>query len=172
MQVKKIDAETNGKFAICKSDHSHSYYNPTWVPGDLFLIMSDVYHTELRSGKIEKIFPKGPVSTGEHNYKVDLIIKNKLTAISLPELYISEQTEKLAGKCVCFTGELEHPRKFWKSLVMLHGGEAVNSITVKNAERTILVTNKQNSKSTKTLKAQKIGVQILTASEFEKLLEL
>lgn len=69
---------------------------------------------------------------------------------------------KLAGLSFCFTGAMSKPRKTLETLVEMNGG------TVKGvaAGLTYLVQADPSSTSSKTQKAQKLGVKIISEKEF------
>jgi len=77
---------------------------------------------------------------------------------------IKKMVEKLGGKSFCFTGKLETMnRKEAEGLVISNGGTIKSGVS-KNL--TYLVTNDTTSGSAKNLKAEKLGIPIISEKEF------
>ncbi len=74
---------------------------------------------------------------------------------------------KLNGKKFCFTGAMENKRKDLEQMVVDNGGE-VKSV---GAGLTYLVTNDNDSTTTKMMKAIKLGIKIITEKDFLKMVQ-
>ncbi|MBQ0002619.1 MAG: NAD-dependent DNA ligase LigA [Treponema sp.] len=85
-------------------------------------------------------------------------------------IVIEEISEgKLTGMSFCFTGELKTmKRQDAEALVKQNGGSAKSSVT---KDLTYLVTNDTSSGSSKNVKAQKLGITIISEEEFIHLLK-
>lgn len=76
---------------------------------------------------------------------------------------------KLTGMSFCFTGELKTmKRQDAEVLVKENGGSAKSSVT---KDLTYLVTNDTTSGSSKNVKAQKLGIKIITEEQFLELIK-
>jgi len=100
--------------------------------------------------------------------------------VNLPEYYLiytflkekglkfikEEKTTKLIGLTFCFTGTMEKPREEIEKLVSKNGGE------IKNVSRKLdyLVTNDENSTSTKAMKARELGIKIISEKQFREMI--
>lgn len=73
----------------------------------------------------------------------------------------------LQGKSFCFTGEMKNPRKQLEDIVTKNGG-TIGSVS-KNL--TYLVMADTNSGSTKSEKARKLGVKMITEDDFMKMVQ-
>lgn len=85
-------------------------------------------------------------------------------------IVIEEISEgKLTGMSFCFTGELKTmKRQDAEALVKQNGGSAKSSVT---KDLTYLVTNDTTSGSSKNVKAQKLGIKIISEDEFLKMVK-
>lgn len=72
----------------------------------------------------------------------------------------------LLGKKFCITGVLSQPRSVYVKLIESNNGKIVNSVS---KATDYLVTNDQNSGSSKNLAAKKLGIPILNETELLKL---
>ena len=72
------------------------------------------------------------------------------------------KTDNILGT-VCFTGAMEQPRKFYENIAMQNNLKPVNSVF---KELNLLVVADMNSNSSKTQKAKKYGIDIITVEEF------
>ncbi len=86
-----------------------------------------------------------------------------LTAVSIETL---QEGGKLSGISFCFTGAMANPRPFYQELVVKNGGKNDSSVT---KTTTYLVCN-ENKGSSKSMKAEKLGVKIITEQDFMKLI--
>lgn len=68
----------------------------------------------------------------------------------------------LAGKSFCFTGAMAKPRTVYQNHVKANGGKALSTVT---KDLNYLVCNEDKG-SSKTVKAKKFGVKIITEKEF------
>ena len=76
---------------------------------------------------------------------------------------------KLSGLSFCFTGELKTmKRQDAESLVKENGGSSKSSVT---KDLSYLVTNDTTSGSSKNIKAQKLGIKIISEKELKKMVE-
>lgn len=64
---------------------------------------------------------------------------------------------------VCFTGKMPEKRSYYENLAQKNGYEAVDNV---NKELSILVVANTNEKSSKVLKADNLGIKILTLEEW------
>jgi DNA ligase (NAD+) len=69
---------------------------------------------------------------------------------------------KLSNLSFCFTGEMSHPRSWFQALVTKHGGKNSSTVT---KDLSYLVCN-ENKGSSKSAKAEKYGVKVITETEF------
>lgn len=85
-------------------------------------------------------------------------------------IYIKLITEvnkgRLYGLSFCFTGSMAHPRAHYETTVKDLGGDICSSVT---KDLSYLVCN-ENKGSSKSLKAEKYGVKVITEEEFFKLI--
>jgi DNA ligase (NAD+) len=68
----------------------------------------------------------------------------------------------LSGASFCFTGAMDQPRAFYQKLVEAKGGRNLSTVT---KDLTYLVCN-ENKGSSKSVKAIKFGVQVITEAQF------
>lgn len=78
-----------------------------------------------------------------------------------------EGVSKLSGQSFCFTGAMSKSRAFFQDLVKKHGGKNLSTVT---KDLTYLVCNEDKG-SSKSQKADKFGVKIITEEVFLKLCE-
>ena len=69
---------------------------------------------------------------------------------------------------VCFTGKMPEKRSYYENLAKKHGFESADSVT---SALSLLVTAEADSTSSKAVKAAKLGVRVMTLSEWLKSLE-
>lgn len=84
-------------------------------------------------------------------------------------LKVRETNLPLSGKSFCFTGELETMKRSQAESLVKQKGGSVKSSVVKDL--TFLVTNEPESGSSKNLKAQKLGVNIIDEKTFLQMVE-
>lgn len=81
---------------------------------------------------------------------------------------ISSKPQIFAGKSIVVTGSLEHwERREIETLIEEHGGKAANSVSKKTAF--VVAGDKAGSKL---VKAQGLGIAVLSEEEFERLIEM
>lgn len=94
----------------------------------------------------------------ENEQEMRHLVDNKIITIE------SLENGKLSGMSFCFTGELKTmKRQDAEALVKANGGSTKSSVT---KDLTYLVTNDTTSGSSKNVKAQKLGIRIITEDEF------
>ena len=93
--------------------------------------------------------------------KFEIEIRDLLTIIKIG----NKSEGKLSGMSFCFTGAMEKSRSYYQSLVSSNGGKNDSSIT---KTTTYLVCN-GNKGSSKSQKAEKLGVRIITTGDFMSL---
>lgn len=76
-----------------------------------------------------------------------------------------KKSAKLDGMTFCITGELSMARKEFEKLIKENGGSLSSSVSKKTTE---LITNETNSTSSKFVKAQELGVPVISENEFLK----
>ena len=87
--------------------------------------------------------------------------------MALSEQQLSEQSDLLAGKSIVISGVFQHhSRDEYKSLIELHGGKNVGSISGK----TSFILAGDNMGPAKLQKAEKLGVDIVSEEEFRKMI--
>ena len=74
---------------------------------------------------------------------------------------VIQKGDSLAGQTFCITGALERPRTEIQNWIKLQGGKPVSSVSAKTD---FLVCN-EKSNSSKYLKAEKLGIKIITEDE-------
>lgn len=79
----------------------------------------------------------------------------------------SKQNQKKFNGAVCFTGKSNQPRSYWSKLAEDNGFEFHKSVT---KDLNYLVTNDINSTSSKTTKAKKHGISIITYEKFNEII--
>lgn len=79
------------------------------------------------------------------------------------ELTISS-TDDVPKQTVCFTGAMEHPRRYYEEQAIARGMEPVQSVT---KALSLLVTTNMESESSKMKKARSLGIRICTVEEWE-----
>jgi DNA ligase (NAD+) len=99
--------------------------------------------------------------------KYEKEIKGILEIISLSSKG-SVQGLSLTGLSFCFTGTMSQPRSFFQALVTQNGGKNSSSVT---KDLSYLVCNEDKG-SSKSIKAQKFGVKVITESDFLGLIKL
>ena len=67
---------------------------------------------------------------------------------------------------ICFTGKMKNPRSYYETLAKEKGYDPTSTV---NKDLAILVTSDLSRKSSKMVKAQKLGIKIITIQEFENL---
>jgi len=92
--------------------------------------------------------------------KYEKEIRNLMKLINLSGKTQSEGN--LAGKSFCFTGAMAQPRTVYQKQVKANGGETPSTVT---KDLDYLVCNEDKG-SSKTVKAKKFGVKIITEQEF------
>ena len=87
--------------------------------------------------------------------------------MALSEQQLSEQSDLLAGKSIVISGVFQHhSRDEYKSLIELHGGKNVSSISGK----TSFILAGDNMGPAKLQKAEKLGVDIVSEEEFRMMI--
>ncbi len=94
------------------------------------------------------------------------LIAELLAAVDLKRTPL--QSAASARPTICFTGKMPEKRSFYEELAARHGYEAADSVT---SGLSLLVTDDIESKSSKTVKAKKLGVKIMELPEFLASLE-
>ena len=99
----------------------------------------------------------------ENEQEMKTLVENNIINIQ------SIASGKLVGMSFCFTGELNTmKRQDAQMLVKNNGGTIKSSIT---KDLTYLVTNDTTSGSTKNVKAQKLGIKIITENQLLELIK-
>lgn len=80
---------------------------------------------------------------------------------------VAEPSTKFKGMSFCFTGTLSTTREFYKTLVMLHDGNAVPAVS---KALNYLVMQDKESTSTKAVKARQLGIKCINESEFMRMI--
>jgi DNA ligase (NAD+) len=94
--------------------------------------------------------------------KFEVEIRELLSIIKIKN---NSEGGKLSGLSFCFTGAMEKPRSYYQGLVNINGGKNDSSVT---KTTTYLVCN-ENKGSSKSQKAEKLGVKIITTDDFMNL---
>lgn len=102
------------------------------------------------------------------NKKKDLIDELLSVGVVVKADEISLGEGPLAGKKFCITGELSSPRPQIEKLIKQNGGVMVSSVS-KNLS--YLVTNEEESSSSKFVKAKNLDVPIINEKKLKKLIE-
>lgn len=76
--------------------------------------------------------------------------------------FINKSVETMYGT-VCFTGQMENPRKYYEDIASKNNLKPVNSVS---KDLTLLVVADINSNSSKMQKAKKYGIDIITVEDF------
>jgi DNA ligase (NAD+) len=97
--------------------------------------------------------------------KYESEIKELLSTINLAKAGVGG---KLEGKSFCFTGAMLKPRSYYQDLVKKNGGKNNSSVT---KDLSYLVCN-ENRGSSKSMKAEKNGVKVITEQEFLSMIEI
>ena len=96
-------------------------------------------------------------------------ITKLLTHIKIKEKEMSKKSgSKLSGSSFCLTGAMSMPRKEIEAQIELAGGEACSGV---KAGLTYLVQADPSSESSKSVKALKLGVKIISEDELWKMLK-
>lgn len=98
--------------------------------------------------------------------KIDLIEKLEDLGFEI-EASPTLKSETLAGKRICITGALSMKRSEIEKLIREHGGNAVSSV---NKSTDLLITNEENSESSKFKAATKFKIPIMNEEAFLKLI--
>lgn len=77
-------------------------------------------------------------------------------------------SEKLSGVKICITGELSMGRKEMEKIIKDNGGIVVSSVS---SQTNYLLTNEEDSSSSKFKKAKELKIQIISEEKFQKLLK-
>ncbi len=102
-----------------------------------------------------------------NSFKEKLPIIEKLLALGF-EIEKSEKNDLLGGKVFVITGELSVKRKDFEDLVRKNGGVISSSVS-KNTS--FLISNENDSGSSKFIKAQKLKVPVITEEDFNEMLK-
>lgn len=99
------------------------------------------------------------------NKIVDYISNNREYIDNLRKCFaiITAKQKDKSSKTVCFTGAMDHPRKYYEDIAKTKNITPVSSVT---SNLTYLVVADINSNSSKTNKAKKYGVNIISVEEF------
>ena len=100
--------------------------------------------------------------------RADLIQNLLEVGVKPKEPLFSEKTGKLFGLTFVITGALSRPRSEIEKVIADHGGKVVGSVS-KNTS--VLLTNDQDTSSSKALKAKELGVKIWTELQLEDQLQ-
>ena len=96
--------------------------------------------------------------------KIPLIEELEELGFKFDTIYIKDNPIK--SKKICITGALSRKRNEIEDSIRKYGGQVVSSVS-KNTD--LLLTNEQNSNSSKFIKAQKLEIKIITEDEFFKI---
>lgn len=86
-----------------------------------------------------------------------------VTLLTFVEPEVCEANTFINGKTFVITGAFSKPRKEYEELITKNGGKLSNSVSKKTD---YLLTNDKESGSSKNLKAQELGIPILSEAEF------
>jgi DNA ligase (NAD+) len=89
-----------------------------------------------------------------------------LELLTVIKLEMVQEGGKLSGIAICFTGNMSQPRPIYQEIVRKNGGKCDSTVT---KTTTYLVCN-ENKGSSKSMKAEKLGVKIINESEFLQLI--
>ncbi|MDD4816581.1 MAG: helix-hairpin-helix domain-containing protein [Victivallaceae bacterium] len=95
------------------------------------------------------------------------LIAELLAAVDLKRTAL-ESAGDVGRPTVCFTGKMPEKRSYYEELAAKHGYAAADSVT---SSLSLLVTDDIGSKSSKTVKAKKLGVKIMELPDFLTSLE-
>ena len=93
-------------------------------------------------------------------------LESILSQITIKDLNLEFKNLKLKDLSFAITGTLNHPRKEIDDQITSLGGQVVSTVS-KNTD--YLITNETESNSSKFITAKKLGIKIISESEFETL---
>lgn len=104
----------------------------------------------------------------ERNRELIERLKQAGLRMSMPELDMSEYTDKLKGQSIVISGVFNHhSRDEYKEMIEKHGGKNVGSIS----KKTSFILAGDNMGPSKLEKAEKLGIKIINEDEFLALVE-